>query len=78
MNGYNFLCYFDVFFCVFVVGMIVFVEVIVESKIILRMDICENEFYVGGLMVLFFLFKVNEFFVWIDLDKEFKKELVSL
>lgn len=78
VNSYNSLCYFDVFFRVFVVGMIALAEVIAESKTILRMDIRENEPYVGGLMALSLSLKVNESLVRIDLDKELKKEPVSL
>lgn len=69
---------FDVFFCVSVVGMIALAEVIAESKTLLRMDIRENEPYVGGLMALSLSLKVNESLVRIDLDKELKKEPVRL
>ena len=65
-------------FCVAVVGMIALAEVIAESKTILRMDIRENEPYVGGLMALSLSLKVNESLVRIDLDKELKKEPVGL
>jgi len=60
----------------FFVGMIALAEVIAESKTILRMDIRENEPYVGGLMALSLSLKVNESLVRIDLDKELKKEPV--
>ena len=56
--------------------MIALAEVIAESKTILRMDIRENEPYVGGLMALSLSLKVNESLVRIDLDKELKKEPV--
>lgn len=58
--------------------MIALAEVIAESKTILRMDIRENEPYVGGLMALSLSLKVNESLVRIDLDKELKKEPVRL
>ena len=58
--------------------MIALAEVIAESKTILRMDVRENDPFVGGLMALSLSLKVNESLVRIDLDKELKKEPVRL
>lgn len=56
--------------------MIALAEVIADSKTILRMDLRENDPYVGGLMALSLSLKVNHSLVRIDLDKELKKEPV--
>ena len=61
----------------FVIGMIALAEVIADSKTILRMDLRENDPYVGGLMALSLSLKVNQSLVRIDLDKELKKEPVN-
>ncbi len=66
------------YFPVFIVGMIALAEVIAESKTMLRMDLRENDPYVGGLMALSLSLKVNQSLVRIDLDKELKKEPVRL
>lgn len=66
------LCY------VSVVGMIALAEVIAESTTMLRLDLRENDPYVGGLMALSLSLKVNKSLVRIDLDKELKKEPVRL
>ena len=57
--------------------MIALAEVIAESKTILRVDLRDNDPYVGGLMALSLSLKVNKSLVRIDLDKELKKEPVS-
>ena len=56
--------------------MIALAEVIADSKTILRMDLRENDPYVGGLMALSLSLKMNHSLVRIDLDKELKKEPV--
>lgn len=56
--------------------MIALAEVIEDSKTILRMDLRENDPYVGGLMALSLSLKMNHSLVRIDLDKELKKEPV--
>lgn len=66
------------YFAVSVAGMIALAEVIAESKTMLRMDLRENDPYVGGLMALSLSLKVNQSLVRIDLDKELKKEPVRL
>lgn len=58
--------------------MIALAEVIADSKTLLRMDLRENDPYVGGLMALSLSLKVNKTLVRIDLDKELKKEPVRL
>ena len=58
--------------------MIALAEVIADSKTLLRMDLRENDPYVGGLMALSLSLKVNKTLVRIDLDKEMKKEPVRL
>ena len=64
--------------CLFLhhIGMIALAEVIADSKTMLRMDLRENDPYVGGLMALSLALKVNKSLVRIDLDKELKKEPV--
>ena len=57
--------------------MIALAEVIADSKSILRLDLRENDPFVGGLMALALALKVNQSLVRIDLDKEMKKEPVS-
>ena len=42
------------------------------------MDLRDNDPYVGGLMALSLSLKVNKSLVRIDLDKDLKKEPVSL
>ena len=59
------------------VGIIALAEVIADSKTILRVDLRNNDPYVGGLMALSLALKVNNTLVRIDLDKELKKEPVS-
>lgn len=59
-----------------IVGMIALAEVIADSKTLLRMDLRENDPYVGGLMALSLSLKVNNSLVRIDLDKELRKEPV--
>lgn len=58
-------------------GIIALAEIIADSKILLRLDIRENDPYVGGLMALSLALKMNYSLVRIDLDKELKKEPVS-
>lgn len=61
-----------------VAGIIALAEVVAESKTILRVDLRDNDPYVGGLMALSLSLKVNKSLVRIDLDKDLKKEPVSL
>ena len=58
-------------------GIIALAEVIADSITMLRLDIRENDPYVGGLMALALSLKMNNSLVRIDLDKELKKEPVS-
>ena len=48
-----------------------------DSKSLLRLDVRENEPYVGGLMALALSLKLNRTLLRIDLDKELKREPVS-
>ena len=53
-------------------------EYLADTKTLLRLDLRENDPYVGGLMALALSLKVNQSLVRIDLDKEMKKEPVSI
>ena len=58
-------------------GFIALAEYLADTKSLLRLDLRENDPYVGGLMALALSLKVNQSLVRIDLDKEMKKEPVS-
>lgn len=53
-------------------------EFIAESPRLLRLDLRENEIKTGGLMALSLALKVNTSLLRLDLDREPKKETVSL
>lgn len=53
-------------------------EFIAESPRLLRLDLRENEIKTGGLMALSLALKVNHSLLRLDLDREPKKESVSL
>lgn len=53
-------------------------EFIAESPRLLRLDLRENEIKTGGLMALSFALKVNTSLLRLDLDREPKKETVSM
>lgn len=53
-------------------------EFIAESPRLLRLDLRENEIKTGGLMALSLALKVNNSLLRLDLDREPKKESVSI
>lgn len=53
-------------------------EFIAESPRLLRLDLRENEIKTGGLMALSLALKVNTSLLRLDLDREPKKETVSM
>lgn len=53
-------------------------EFIAESPRLLRLDLRENEIKTGGLMALSLALKVNNSLLRLDLDREPKKEAVSV
>lgn len=60
------------------VGAVAVAEFIAESPRLLRLDLRENEIKTGGLMALSLALKVNTSLLRLDLDREPKKETVSL
>ena len=58
-------------------GAVALAEYIADTRTLLRLDIRENDLFVGGLMALTLAVKINETVVRIDLDKDLKKEQVS-
>lgn len=61
-----------------VIGAVAIAEFIAESPRLLRLDMRENEIKTGGLMALTLAFKVNTSLLRLDLDREPKKETVSV
>lgn len=59
-------------------GAVAVAEFIAESPRLLRLDLRENEIKTGGLMALSLALKVNHSLLRLDLDREPKKESVSL
>ena len=59
------------------VGAVALAEYIADTRTLLRLDLRENDLFVGGLMALTLAVKINESVVRIDLDKDLKKEQVS-
>lgn len=53
-------------------------EFIADSPRLLRLDLRENEIKTGGLMALSLALKVNTSLLRLDLDREPKKETVSM
>ena len=53
-------------------------EFIAESPRLLRLDLRENEIKTGGLMALSLALKVNTSLLRLDLDREPKRETVSM
>lgn len=53
-------------------------EFIAESPRLLRLDLRENEIKTGGLMALSLALTVNTSLLRLDLDREPKKETVSM
>ena len=53
-------------------------EYVADTKSLLRLDLRENDLFVGGLMALTLAVKINESIVRIDLDKDLKKEQVCI
>lgn len=53
-------------------------EFIAESPRLIRLDLRENEIKTGGLMALSLALKVNTSLLRLDLDREPKKETVSM
>lgn len=64
--------------CLFTAGAVAVAEFIAESPRLLRLDLRENEIKTGGLMALSFALKVNTSLLRLDLDREPKRETVSL
>ncbi len=65
-----------VFVCM--IGAVAIAEYIADSPRLLRLDMRENEIKTGGLMALTLAFKVNTSLLRLDLDREPKKETVSV
>ena len=60
------------------VGAVALAEFIADSPRLLRIDLRENDIKTGGLMALSLSLKVSETVTRIDLDKEPKRESVSV
>ena len=60
------------------IGAVALAEVLADSLTITRIDIRENHLQVAGLMAFAMALKVNQSLVRLDLDKDIKKEPVSL
>lgn len=60
------------------VGAVAVAEFIADSPRLLRLDLRENEIKTGGLMALSLALKVNTSLLRLDLDREPKKETVSM
>lgn len=60
------------------IGAVAVAEFIAESPRLLRLDLRENEIKTGGLMALSLALKVNTSLLRLDLDREPKKETVSM
>lgn len=58
-------------------GAVALAEYIADTRSLLRLDLRENDVFVGGLMALTLAVKINETVVRIDLDKDLKKEQVG-
>ena len=59
-------------------GAVALAEFIADSFQLLRIDLRDNDIKTGGLMALSHAMRVNETVTRIDLDKETKRESVSL
>lgn len=55
----------------------VLAEFVAESRLIQRLDICENLIGTGGLLALSHALKFNQTLVKVELDKRPKEEEVS-
>ncbi len=64
--------------CHLCLGAVAVAEFIAESPRLLRLDLRENEIKTGGLMALSLALKVNTSLLRLDLDREPKKETVSV
>lgn len=60
------------------VGAVALAEFLADSTMLLRIDLRDNEIKTGGLMALSHAMRVNSSVTRIDLDKDTKKESVSL
>ena len=65
-------------FSLYSIGAVALAEVLADSLTITRIDIRENHLQVAGLMAFAMALKVNQSLVRLDLDKDIKKEPVSL
>lgn len=59
-------------------GAIAVAEFIAESPRLIRLNLQENDIKTGGLMALSLALKVNTSLLRLDLDREPKKEAVSI
>ena len=59
-------------------GAVALAEYVADSFHLLRLDLRENDIKTAGLMALSLALKVNESVTRMDVDKETKKESVSL
>lgn len=66
------------FLFVYYTGAVALAEAIADSPRLLRLDLRENDIKTAGLMALALALKVNETVVRLDLDKDTKRESVSL
>lgn len=66
------------FLFVYHTGAVALAEAIADSPRLLRLDLRENDIKTAGLMALALALKVNETVVRLDLDKDTKRESVSL
>ena len=59
-------------------GAVALAEILADSISLTRIDIRENHIQIAGLMAISLALKVNRSLVRIDLDKELRKEPVSI
>ena len=62
----------------FISGAIALAEYLDDNAKIVRLDLRENDIRTGGLMALSLAMKVNKILLRLDLDKDIKRDTVSV
>ena len=62
----------------FHLGAVALAEILADSISLTRIDVRENHIHIAGLMAISLALKVNHSLIRIDLDKELRKEPVSI
>ena len=62
----------------FISGAIALAEYLADNAKIVRLDLRENDIRTGGLMALSLAMKVNKILLRLDLDKDIKRDTVSV